>query len=56
MWIEVEAQRILFVDHGRDTILLDRYGSGGGTVVVKLTAEAVEKLKQDISQVTDIHR
>lgn len=38
-WITLEAERVLYVDRGRDVILCDRGHSGSVTLVVKISDE-----------------
>ena len=40
MWITIEADRILYVDQGRNVILCDRLPEAG-TLVLRLTAEQI---------------
>ncbi len=40
VWITIEAERILYVDRGRNVILCDRL-PGAGTLVLQLTTEQV---------------
>lgn len=40
-WITIEAQRVLYVDRGRDVILCDRGHPGPVTLVLKLEESAV---------------
>lgn len=48
-WITIEAERVLYVHRGRDVILCDRDHPGPVTLVVKLTNEEMQKLKDDDS-------
>jgi len=46
MWVTIEADRILYVDRGRNVILCDRLPEAG-TLVLRLTPEqVVAALKQ----------
>lgn len=54
MWIELDVERILYVDRGRDMIVLDRYGSGAGTVILKLDEAAAAKLRRDIDSSSSV--
>jgi hypothetical protein len=51
VWITVEAERALYVARGRDTILCDdRHHDNQVTLVVRLSPEAIQKLKTDLER------
>jgi predicted phage tail protein len=51
MWITIEAERILYVDRGRETILCDRVVlPTAGALVVRLSDEQVKQLAAQIQR------
>ena len=48
-WLEIDAERTLTVDRGRDVILCDRGNPPNGeTLVVLITPDAEEKLRRQL--------
>lgn len=49
-WITIEAERVLYVDRGRDAILCDRGHRGRVTMVLELSDDEAHKLRLDEQQ------
>lgn len=51
-WIEIDVERILGVDEGRDTILIDRptiVGPNGGKILIQVSEDAFSKLREHVN-------
>lgn len=49
MWITIEADRILYVDRGRELILCDRVAlPSAGALVLRLSADQIKQLAAQI--------
>lgn len=44
-WLTIDAQRVLYVHRGRDVILCDNHHPGPVTLVVKMTDEAIKRMR-----------
>lgn len=49
-WIEVEAERTLYIDRGREVILCDRCHPAG-TLLLLVNAESAERLMADLMRI-----
>lgn len=49
-WFEVDVERLIEVDRGRDTILADRWGRSHGTVLLKLSDASKANLRCALEQ------
>lgn len=50
-WVEIDCERALYVDRGRDVILCDRLPSPV-TLLLKLSDEEITKLLSSVSKTT----
>lgn len=54
-WMLIEAERLLVVDRGRDVILSDHtartLGPNGGSLLLKLSAQSIERLGYELPAV-----
>lgn len=47
-WVTVRVERVLYINRGRDVILCDDNFPNGAELVLRLSPEAVQKLRDDL--------
>ena len=55
MWLQIEVQRALYVDRGRDIILCDRniVGERGGTLLLNISENAILRLRHELHEIEE---
>lgn len=50
-WLQIDVERVLTVDRGRETILCDRSNApNGATLIVRVSNESIKRLREECSK------